>query len=420
MTLVDLHDAALYTWRDAGARGDVLVHVDAHHDADAEEWDFITISNFVWWALREGVVRDVFWVVPDASWNTRQSRAAIRQSIERLVGQHHDASFVQERERSVHATIAGRSFTACALSSLPAVRGALLDIDVDYLLVPDIARESSALDHAFPWIWPPALVAALRATGVSPSMVTVATSVRGGFTPIEWKYLGEELCAVLSGERLDGYEALRAGAEAELRSDLAAARIAYREAMHHLPASPGVRYRLARLALRLGNAEAARTLFQEAAALDPSYRAGVSEGRRWQNSGNVAAERRVYAAALRMDPDNALAELGLARIEAARGRDTQAIEHFHRALARDDTLVDGHRGIGACLERSGDFEGAIRHYRRSLRLELLGRPTLDTPIATRPKQLFDAIHWDIHRRLAQLERDRKWEDAVGRLCRSHL
>ena len=417
MILADLHDEALYAWREAGVRGAVLVHVDAHHDADADEWDFITISNFVWYALREGVLREVYWVVPEPSWDTAAARALIEHSVATLARQHGSSGAVESGARFFRASLAGKPFTACSLRSLPATRDALLDVDVDYLLVRDIAEELPPIEGSRPWIWPAELLDALSAVVENPAAVTIATSTRGGFTPLQWKYLGEELCARLRGGAGEGFDALRSGADLEERRDLDAAEARYRDGIRLLPASPGARYRLARLQLLRGDDEAARRTFGDVVERDSSYRTIDSEGRRWHAARNPAAAARGYRDTLRMDPENPYAELGLAQLAAASGDHVEAIVRFERALQCCGTLVDAHRGIARSLHATGAADRASQHYARSLRLELRGHTPIDAPIATRPRspRVFDDAHWDVHRRLAALRRETNWLLALDRL-----
>src|SRR5215216_1972538 len=88
----DLHDAALHTWRAAGIRDAVLIHADAHHDAGSDECTFVTIANFVWWAVLEGIVREVYWIVPDPSWRTAHDRAELEKTLQRLAAQQGNAA----------------------------------------------------------------------------------------------------------------------------------------------------------------------------------------------------------------------------------------------------------------------------------------------------------------------------------------
>jgi tetratricopeptide (TPR) repeat protein len=415
VTISDLHDAALYAWRQAGVRDAVLVHVDAHHDADAKEWNFVTIANFVWWGLADGTLREVFWIVPDPSWETTSRRRLIEQALVTLARQHDGSAGVESGDGFVRVEIGGKPFTACRLHRLPVSLEALVDIDVDYFLVPDIAQECAPIERAMPWLWPADLVAALRDARVHPTLVTIATSTRGGFTPLEWKYLGEELCARLSDGDVEPFDVLRAGAEAEHRGELEAADTGYRRAIQLMPQSAGARYRLARVQLRRGNDHAARSTFQEVLDRDPSYRVIDSDGRRWHAERNFAAAARAYRDTLRMDPQNPYASLGLAELAAADGDHAGAIVHFERALRSPDVLVDGHRGLARSLESIGEVGRAIEHYERSIRLELLGHQAIDTAIATLVPRVFDDRHWEVHRRLAGLRHDARWLAAVDRV-----
>lgn len=415
MIVGDLHDTALYAWRDAGVRDAVLVHVDAHHDADAKEWDFVTISNFVWWAVRDRIVREVFWVVPDPSWERPSDRALILRSVTALARQHDASSAIELDRDCIRATVGATPFTACSLSALPARGEVLLDVDVDYFLVPSIAHELPPCEGAMPWTWPAEFVASLRARAVSPAVVTIATSTRGGFTPLEWKYLGDELCARLSGSPAAGFDALRDGAIAEHERDPDAAEARYRRAIDLLPSSAGARYRLARLFLLRGEDAAARRTFEEALEQDSSYRAVDSAGRAWHAAGNAQRAAAGYKDVLRMDPGNPYAELGLAQLAAACDDHGEAIARFERTIARCETLVDAHRGIARSLESIGDRPRAMFHYERSIYLELRGHAPIDAPIATRPRdpRTFDATHWDIHRRLAWLQHRARLPQAVA-------
>ena len=46
---------------------------------------------------------------------------------------------------------------------------------------------------ALPWCWPDELVSRLRAKRLRAELATIAYSVEAGYTPLRWKYLGDEL-----------------------------------------------------------------------------------------------------------------------------------------------------------------------------------------------------------------------------------
>jgi tetratricopeptide (TPR) repeat protein len=414
----DLHDAALYAWRDAGVRDRVLIHVDAHHDADSCEWDFVTISNFVWWAMSEGIVREVYWVVPEPGWRMSSGPAMIADALLALARQHDSSAGVEANAYGFTTQVAGKRFTACPLSRLPPLGGALLDIDIDYFLIADIAAERPPVDRAAPWMWPVDLLHALKGVETDPTIVTIATSTRGGFTPLEWKYLGDELAARLSGAPVEGYDRIRGGFEAECRADGDVAKEHYRRAMELMPVNPGPAYRLALLHLARGADREARRLFGAVLERDSTYRGPDSRARRWHDLGDVIRARQGYVDLLRLDPSNPYAELGIAQLAADRDDHPAAIAHFERALAVCGTLVDAERGIAQSFERVGERDRAARHYARSIELELAGHAPLSAPIASCPPRVLDETHWENHRRLARLRGDDRWLRAVDHVARS--
>jgi Transglutaminase-like superfamily len=75
--------------------------------------------------------------------------------------------------------VLGRPLPVCTLQSLPLIsEKVLLDIDVDYLVIPK-ACHSSDQYRGLPWCWPDALLAGLQARGVQADLVTIAYLVEG-------------------------------------------------------------------------------------------------------------------------------------------------------------------------------------------------------------------------------------------------
>jgi arginase family enzyme len=86
VVLMENHDQAYHAWRDAGSKNKVLVHIDAHHDMSwTDSVESMTIANFISQALKNDLVRETFWIVPDATWRTEQGRQAIRKHVTRAI-----------------------------------------------------------------------------------------------------------------------------------------------------------------------------------------------------------------------------------------------------------------------------------------------------------------------------------------------
>ncbi len=342
--------------------------------------DLVHVGNYLARAIAEGIVGEVWWVVPD--W--RQDAAATRRT-------RHGRVWV----------------TPCRMASLPALSGGvLLDIDVDFLLQPGPADPPPELGGVLPWCWPSALVDRLAGSIRSVECLTIATSVVGGFTPQRWHYLGLELAARLSDSpdaalRV-AFEHVREGAVAAAAEDHDRAEACFTAAGVTLPiAAPW--YHLAALLLRAGRLEDARHAYGRVLAIDPDYRNPFNTPapllRRARRHDEAAA---VSQRMLSLDPDDPWAGLGVALrdIRARRWEDAEA--HLRGALARAPRSIDVWRALAVTLRGLHRYPDAVEAYEESLRLALHGEVPLDAPPCTRPPALLDPDHWRTHARLAGL------------------
>jgi tetratricopeptide (TPR) repeat protein len=404
------HDQAYYVWRERRLSERILLHIDAHHDMytpwPAENLS-ITIANFILPALKENVVREVVWAVPDETWAGRAGRNDVRRTLKVLRRNGVAGSEVRECRTRISTTVLGKPLTVCTIRHLPDFHEpVLLDVDVDYLVTPNIGLRGVDLYTRLPWLWPRELVCCLADKRVRTDLVTIAYSVEGGYTPLQWKYLGDELAARLqqgteNSAFLKGMDAMRLSACAAKHGDFSAAAKGYLEAKILLPQSAAPDFHLAHLYAAIGLPELGRAHYQEAMALDDSYRTAYNStglahytNRRW-NSSRAAHER-----TLTLDEDDPYAHLGLGLLSLRVGAWRQAQLRFYRTLHFDESSVDAIRGLGAALVRQGDRLGAIRAYEQSLKYALLGhRSLLDGFIGA---DLADAGHWQTHVDIAKL------------------
>jgi tetratricopeptide (TPR) repeat protein len=431
------HDAAYHIWRDAGVKQRTLIHIDAHHDmwwtADAAT---ITIANFISRALAEGIVREVFWVVSDKTWETAKTRRPVLGHLRKIAEEYPGArDDVRIEKNRLSAVVLDKPLTVCPLAGLPRMdESVLLDIDVDFLVIPRVScvehfpvrlfdfidendgvpalANADAADErgALPWCWPAELVARLRGAAVRTDLMTIAYSVEGGFTPLKWKYLGDDLAERVAApeERrsaIHGMDLMREAALAAERGDVGGAEGRYREATTILSRSAAPWYHLAHLLNDSGRRREARSLYRQALGVDPSYRTPFNgAGFARYRAGHFLAAEKEFRRVLQLDPQDAYALLGLGLIAFQRNRLRPSAALLRAALVLDDSLVDGHRALGHVLARLGCVENAIAAYERSLRLSLAGFKSLESPIAagTRPDRVVDPDHWFVHGCLAQL------------------
>src|SRR5436309_15445952 len=183
VVMMEDHDGAYYAWKQAGIKGRILLHIDAHIDWDwiadknpldilqaqslqqlesmLEErglWnlsgdrskELVHIGNYIYPAIVEGFVKEFFWVVPDSFTETpRQLRGLVRMFEAMRKVNPQGLTNLRLEGRRVVAEISGRTVTACSLPDLPAIQEpVLLDIDTDFLM-----RDPAESCHAGEDLW---------------------------------------------------------------------------------------------------------------------------------------------------------------------------------------------------------------------------------------------------------------------------
>ena len=407
--LMENHDEAYHIWRDAGVRQRILVHIDAHDDLGwIENPEATTIANFICPSLKEDLVAEVYWVVPDQTLSSLKGRKAVRRRLKKILQQYSGNSrLVGVDSQRISAFVLGKPLYVCPLSGLPAFQeSVLLDIDVDFLVIPR-ACGSAEEPPALPWRWPDELLAALDCR-LRPHLVTIAYSVEGGYTPLKWKYLGDELALRLESvndnhEKIRGMELMRTGALAAERGNLPMAETNYLAAREILSESAAPPFHLAQLYLKMQRNERAAEFHRAALTMDPSYRTAYNnEGSWYFSAGRLREAEAEYRRTLVLDPEDAYAHLGLGRVAAKGKRWAEAEDWLGKALALDPNLVDAYRTLGKVQARRGRRREAIAAYEKSLLLALKGHKPLTDAIATDYQGLLDPDHFRVHARLARL------------------
>jgi tetratricopeptide (TPR) repeat protein len=408
---IENHDEALLIWRNSGCAERVLIHVDAHHDM----WwvppgQTVTIANFISPALRDGMLREIYWVVPDQSWKSAENRRQILHHLYRIRENFPGGSGpVEIRRGRISTTLLGKPLHICSVDGLPKLReNVLLDLDVDYMIFPRVTYGSGDPHSALPWIWTEELLSRLHEREVQSDLVTIAYSVYGGFTPLRWKYFGDELEARLGGadpDVLRGMGLMREGAEAAARGEFSAAEQKYSEAAECLPSLAAPLWHLAYLYLDGGRRNEGQRMYQRSMDLDPSYSTPFNSDalwdfwdRRWRNA------ELEYSRTLELDPSDAFAHLGLGWIALEHSNWSAAESEVHSALEIQPDLLDAHRAMGRVNEKLGRRREAIAAYEKSLQLALTGQESLhECPwIAAERPRLSDRRHFDVFMRLGGL------------------
>ncbi len=224
------HDEAFRIWEKAEVKNRTLVHIDGHLDfywipekspddlsdapisrsfkewiAETEAWnlsktpltDLMTIGNFLYPAMREQMVNQIYWVVPDPFWASPPVRRQVARSLQAMLKNHPlERASLKETHRSITLTLLGCPVTVCPLRELPSFRQpVLLDIDTDYLLTSlcDYVPVYYSNKTVIPWQTPKVFLERLATAAIPTDLITIAYSVDGGYTPLAWKFYGDQI-----------------------------------------------------------------------------------------------------------------------------------------------------------------------------------------------------------------------------------
>ena len=414
--MMEDHDGAYYAWKRAGVTGRVLLHIDDHIDwnwiadrdpedilhaqslsqveallrkpglwnfskrkSDAFIHSFVHICNYIYPALREGIVREFYWIVPDvATLTPMKLRGFVRifQDMQRVNPRR--IKHISLENNRVVAEIDGRRVTTCSLSALPDIEEpVLLDIDTDFLMrdSDEVCRSGENPWRQLPWSWPDELVQRLRDKRVRTDFATIAYSVEGGFTPLPYKYLGDELALRLKHPSLperhrEVFEQKRLAAHYRHHGELKKALAAFEEAVKGLPEDASSHFNLADLYDETEAYEKAAFRYRQAVQLDPTYATRYNNfGPIYRSLGRLQDARDEYQRVLRWDPQNADAHYGLAETLAQEGKWDDAISHYRTVIALRPAHAGAHRGLGSALMKCERWKEAITQCRHCLALK---------------------------------------------------
>ena len=421
---IENNDEAYHIWRAAQVADRILVHIDAHPDLDWRDDDEpVSITSFISRGIAQGLVREVYWIIPDPTWQDARCRKALIRHMQEVLSHYpgrHPAPQVNGSEVTLQALktrIRIRPLRAFPQLEEPV----LLDLDTDFLLIPRLPDEEGRAPSTLPWCWPDALITCLKTHHLRVEIATVAYSVEGGLTPLRWKYLGDELTSrirqPMEAQTDPVWPLHRHASIAQAAGRLEEAERALTRVLALDPHNASAYFRLAHLHAERGQAHQARTCYRQAVAEDSSYGTFYSnEALAHFAHGDLDRAEAECRCTLVCNPDDACAHYALGAIAAARRRWTVALEHLHHAIHLQSPFLDAHRALAAALEGARRLPEAIAAYERALRLGCSPAFTLSDKFITSRAPIthrVDRRHFEIYRRLARLyARQGRLQDAV--------
>ncbi len=336
--LIEDHDEALKIWRKKNIRGLDLVHCDAHIDFGFHQArpidkvinearsvkelkekleyslsflhyqkDFnkqTNIGNYIYPAMEEGIVQNFYWVVPGRAKEFGDSKKAIKDILKGIAKRQGDkkVSLRYDGNGAVSTNYFGRNITVCNLDNLPVLSNdAILDIDTDFLVIDTAANADSTknIGRRSPWISPKELIDALKAKIKKPKITTIAYSTDGGWTPMEYKYLADEMAYNLQPSRFRS------------RFEISRAAASY---------------------FNLFNSTGKKEFYKKAIGLNPAYRLIDNNfGPLYLLSRKLSLARKEFKRILKVDNKNPASLFGLGVIALKRKEFARAKRHFNSA-----------------------------------------------------------------------------------------
>ena len=410
IALIEDHHEALGIWRKKGFRNLTLVHIDAHIDFGFQpakpipqainearslkelkrdlEYTFLfkrfrkdlsiqtNIGNYIYPAMREGIIKDFYWVIPGGAKEFRESRKQLRALIRKLAKQDLYPTNSTNAMNTIKTSLMGRRFVITTLDYLPVFGNkVLLDVDTDFLVADSLknANATSMIGKRKIWIQPEEFVKILREKIKNPEFITIAYSVNGGFTPMKYKHLGDEIACYLAPQRFTRRfkQKLKAGEYFNLFSSTGKNEY-YKKAVRLNPTYGKPDNNYGPLYLSLGKFSKAEREFRRIADADPKNpypSVGMGEIS-LQKKGFPEAKRR-FSYALRRRNNLPEALFGLAQAEFRLKNFKKAKNLFHHYQVLKPMQPLSRYFLGCIYEGERNFEKAVACYQDTMRLGLI-------------------------------------------------
>lgn len=413
--LIENHDQAYYFWKKLCLSKRPLIHLDAHMDfnfhpakplrqtleeakskedltqqlsknlaykeLNIKEDSLTNIGNYIYPAMRDGIVSDFYWVIPG---DRQEFKRSLKKLLNILKSFFRQDPFKTRKITKVKggliAKIYGRDFIITTLQDLPEnIKGAILDIDTDYLVTDTIRKAGVGRDigKRFPWIWPEELVNQLKKKKMRPSCMTIAYSVEGGYTPLIYKFLGDEIAIFLNStnKRLKEIILMKNKAFAFFREGKIKKTVyTLEKALQNLNTvrinsssknrlKAHIVFILFRYHAKQNNFAKARFYYDLAVTSDKTYRVEDSNyGPLYlRKKGNFKKAEREFKIILSADKDNPYALSGLANIFMKRKDFKKARLLFIRAYAVDRKNREALFGLSRIELRLKNYKAALKH-----------------------------------------------------------
>jgi tetratricopeptide (TPR) repeat protein len=401
--MMEDHSDSFIAWRRAKVKQRTVVHIDGHIDLEwisdsdlkrifaarteaeikrlqldplhFEERSLrpLTIMNYLYPAIREGMIKALYWALPDALLTGDSLLKQFKDHLVETLGRVsiEDLESFKVQKGVIKGKIYGIPLIVCKLSDLPSFREAvILDIDVDYF---DPPMEEGRVGT--PSIWPEEMVALLRAKRIRTDIVSICYSVKGGYLPLEYKFLGDDLADLLkrSGDRSPHLIQIRKHKRSghvfrSKKMDEEAAQ-EFQKALTLDPQDASLHYGLGMVYRHLGKVDEASVELSQAIALDPIYNNALPfDADYLVNKGMYEEALGLQEEVLVKNPRYLKAVYEAGFCSSHLGKLEKAIEHYQTFVTLYPNFYLAHFNLGVVYSRQKQFGNEEKAYGRALKL----------------------------------------------------
>lgn len=405
--LVEDHHRVLNIWQKKCIKDCDLVHIDAHIDFDfiriKEPIDIVkeaksltqlksqieesllfqrfgfskerltNIGNYIYPAFRQNIIRNFYWVIPGSLSEFNQSKKLLKSILKNLASQDpYPQRKINIREGFISTRLFNRMFVICILEKLPILKqNVLLDIDTDFLVIDSLKKADSLsmIGKRQAWISVAKLANTLKYKIKNPICTTIAYSVNGGFTPIIYKFLGDELKFRLSDKIKPNQDKIL------LKQYNCKTKADWSSLLKQMNRRNGLKPHfkkklLSNIYFNLFNLTSGENYYKNAIRLNPTYKiADNNYGNLYLAKGKLKKAEKEFKRIALIDSKNPFPILGLGNISLKRKDYHKAKRYFSFALRQRPDLAQALLGLAQTEFRLRSYSKARRLFLKYQSLE---------------------------------------------------
>lgn len=310
--LIENHNEAYYLWKKHKFMNLPLVHFDAHLDITFDYQKNINIANFLYSAIKENIITELFWVIPGFKKDFNKDIFSIKNLLFKLKSQDPYTIMYNSKIKFdyglIRTKLCGIPLYICTIDKLPFFnKPVLLDIDVDYFVIKRLKNSSPTqeIGKRKPWLNINNFTHVVKNNIKKIKFITMAYSVNGGYTPMKYKVIGDQLAHRLGFSNSNTEKRILAG-----------------------------KYFLTfRNYFEKGEMRDAKKFYDYALTLNPNYYIlDNNYGPLYLKRGNYRTAKKEFTKMLKIDKRDTYSRIGLGIISLLRNDLENARQHFNKAL----------------------------------------------------------------------------------------